>query len=240
MLLCASSVEPESVSRFPPARFYLDLASLFIDSSVDSDSLLQSLEKCPVCDSPKSSKRRFCSRACLKKGYGLGLVKNAGLFKRGSISLNKGKTLESWVGEERAREIRARMSANSLAKAPQLRRLNEDPGIVARRIQSRKSHDIVVKWLADKLRERGCRVFTLSEYIKEKRIPDAIVFDGKNLIALEVETEKRWKPSHASTEDRLSRLNSLCRFFDKTKVVFPSAGGPIDNTESAYLKHILS
>jgi len=176
----------------------------------------------------------------LKEGYRLGMVTNSGLFKRGSVSLNKGRTLESWVGEDRAREIKAKMSANSLTKAPFLKKLNDDPGIVARRIQSRKSHDIVVQWLADRLRAKGCRVFTLSEYIKEKRIPDAIVFNGKDLIAVEVETEKRWKPSHASTEDRLSRLNSLPHFFDRTKVVFPSSAESIDDVGPAFLTHILT
>lgn len=99
---------------------------------------------------------------------------------------------------------------------------------------------MVVQWLADRLREKGCRVFTLSEYIREKRVPDAITFDGKELIALEVETEKRWKPSHASTEERLCRLNSLAHFFDKTRVVFPSAKDSIDETGPAFLARVLS
>ncbi|MDE1853638.1 MAG: hypothetical protein KGI38_07820 [Thaumarchaeota archaeon] len=176
----------------------------------------------------------------MKEGYRIGLVKNSGLFKKGSVSLNKGRTLESWVGVDRAREIKAKMSANSAAKAPQLKKLNDDPEIVARRIQSRKSHDLVVQWLADNLRSKGCRVFTLSEYIKEKRIPDAIVFDGNEIIAVEVETEKRWKPSHVATEDRLARLNAMCHFFDKTKVVFPSASDSIDDTGPVFINHILS
>ncbi|HEV2137276.1 MAG TPA: hypothetical protein VGR53_00365 [Nitrososphaerales archaeon] len=170
----------------------------------------------------------------------MGLTKNNGLFKKGSISPNKGRTLESWVGDDRAREIKARMSANSVAKASFLNRLNNDPGILAKRIKSRKSHDTVVQWLADNLRAKGCRVFTLSEYIKEKRIPDAIVFYGQELIAVEVETEKMWKPSHASTEDRLSRLNSLSHFFDRTKVVFPSTTDSVESIGPAFLKHILS
>ena len=170
----------------------------------------------------------------------MGLVSNPGLFAKGSISPNKGRTLESWVGEDRAREIRARMSASSASKAPQLRRLNEDPRMAAKRVESRKSHDAVVLWVAERLRAAGLRVFILSEYVREKRIPDAIVFDGKNLIAVEVETEKRWKPSHPSTEDRLSRLNSLCRFFDKTKVVFPAATDSIDDTGPKFLENILS
>ena len=154
--------------------------------------------------------------------------------------MNKGHTLESWVGDERAREIKAKMSASSIARAPLLRKLNETPGIAAKRVQSRKSHDLVVQWLADGLRTKGCRVFVLSEYVREKRIPDAIVFDGKELIAVEVETEKRWKPSHSSTEDRLVRLNSLCGFFDKTKVVFPAASDNIEITGPDFLRHILS
>src|SRR5690348_7695169 len=102
------------------------------------------MQTCPVCGSLTSGKRRYCSRTCLKEGYRLGLTKNSGLFKKGSVSHNKGRTLESWVGEERAREIKARMSANSAAKAPFLKALNDDPRIVARRIKSRKSHDLVV------------------------------------------------------------------------------------------------
>lgn len=137
-------------------------------------------------------------------------------------------------------EIKARMSASSVARAPQLRRLNEDPGIAAKRVRSRKSHDSVVQWLADHFRAAGCRVFVLSEYVKEKRIPDAIIFDGRELIALEVETEKRWKPSHSATEDRLSRLNSLCGFFDETKVVFPAVSDDVQQTGPAFMKHILS
>jgi hypothetical protein len=198
------------------------------------------LSTCPICGSPKERKKKYCSRACVKEGYRMGLTKNDGLFKKGSVSPNKGRTLESWVGEERAREIKARMSANSIAKASLLNRMNNDPGILAKRLRSRKSHDIVVKWLADNLRARGIRVFTLSEYIKEKRIPDAIAFDGRKLIAIEVETEKRWKPSHASTEERLSRLNSLSHFFDMTKVVFPSISDSVEDTGPAYLRHILN
>jgi hypothetical protein len=168
------------------------------------------------------------------------VIKNSGLFVRGQVSLNKGRTLESWVGEDRAKEIKAKMSVSSVAKSPQLRRLNEDPNILLKRVQSRKSHDAVVDWLSKRLRENGYRVFTLSEYIKEKRIPDAIIFDGKALIALEVETEKRWKPSHAAIGDRLTRLNSLCGFFDKTKVVFPAVADSIDITGPNFMEHILS
>jgi hypothetical protein len=197
--------------------------------------LPSSLHPCPVCGSPVANRNRFCGRKCVKEGYRLGMVINTGNFKKGSISLNKGRTLESWVGEERAKEIRARMSLNSRNKAPQLRRLNDDPAITARRLASRRFHDDVVLWICTRLRSRGSRVFVLSEYVKEKRIPDAIVFDGHRLIALEVETEKIWKPSHASSEERLFRLNSLCGFFDETKVVFPTQGDSLDEIGPSFM-----
>ena len=174
----------------------------------------------------------------MKEGYRLGMVVNPGNFKKGSVSPNKGRTLESWVGEDRAREIRRRMSVSSQKKAPHLRKLNDDPTITSRRLASRHFHDEVVLWLCGRMRAQGAGVFVLSEYVKEKRIPDAIVFDGKRLLALEVETEKRWKPSHASTQDRLSRLNFNCGFFDETKVVFPSIGASLDEIGPEYQVHL--
>jgi hypothetical protein len=196
------------------------------------------MHNCPVCGASIYNKNRFCSRRCVKEGYRSGIVINPGNFKKGSVSLNKGRTLESWVGEERARAIRARMSKNSRNKAPQLRRLNDDPAVAERRKVSRHYHDEVVQWITNQLRSMGARVFVLSEYVKEQRIPDAIVFDGRKLIALEVETEKRWKPSHTSSEDRLSRLNSRCGFFDETRVVFPSVGDPLDRIGPGFLVHL--
>jgi hypothetical protein len=196
------------------------------------------MHPCPACGVRITSKNKFCSRRCVKEGYRLGMVVNSGNFKKGSVSPNKGRTLESWVGEDRAREIKERMSASSRNKAPQLRKLNEDPTITSRRLASRHFHDEVVLWLCKQMRGRGARVFVLSEYVKEKRIPDAIIFDGQKIIALEVETEKRWKPSHASTQDRLLRLNSICGFFDETKVVFPSIGESLDEIGPGYLVHL--
>jgi len=105
-------------------------------------------------------------------------------------------------------------------------------------LKSRHFHDDVVLWLANKIRSSGARVFVLSEYVRESRIPDAIIFDGKRLIALEVETEKRWKPSHASSEYRLSRLNSKCGFFDETEVVFPAMGESIGLIGPGYLAQL--
>jgi hypothetical protein len=193
------------------------------------------LHPCPVCGSGIASKNRFCGRKCLKEGYRMGIVINTGNFKKGSVSLNKGRTLESWVGEARAKEIKTRMSLDSRNKAPQLRRLNNAPTITARRLASRHFHDEVVLWLCNRLRFSGARVFVLSEYVKEARIPDAIIFDGKKLVALEVETEKRWKPSHASSEDRLRRLNSKCGFIDETKVVFPTVSESLEKIGPSFL-----
>ena len=210
-----------------PVRYY--------ESSGFLDSLLH---PCPVCGLAIEGKNRFCSRKCVKEGYRLGIVINSGNFRKGSISLNKGRTLESWVGEERAKEIKVKMSLNSRNKAPQLRKLNDDPAITVRRLESRHFHDEVVLWLSNRLRSSDARVFVLSEYVKERRIPDAIVFDGKKLVALEVETEKKWKPSHASNEDRLTRLKSKCGFFDETKVVFPAIGESIDRIGLGFIAHL--
>jgi hypothetical protein len=165
---------------------------------------------------------------------------NKGLFKLGSPSLNKGRTLESWVGEARAQEIKAKMSQNSLSRIEFLKKLNAEPGIIRKRVVSRKFHDEVVLWLATQLRESGVRVFILSEYVRERRIPDAILFGRGRLVALEVETEKRWKPSHPAIEDRLSRLNSACGFFDATALVFPKEGSTLSVVGPEFLKQISS
>lgn len=76
------------------------------------------------------------------------MVIDSGLFAKGSVPLNKGRTSGSRVGAERAREIKVKMPNNSMAKAIRLKKLNDDPTIIPRRILSRKSHDHVVQWLA--------------------------------------------------------------------------------------------
>ena len=132
------------------------------------------------------------------------------------------------------------MSLHSHGKAAQLRRLNDDPGVLERRLKSRAYHDRVVIWIAKKFRDAGARVFVLSEYVKEKRIPDAIIFDRGKIVALEVETEKRWKPSHAASEERLRRLNSLSCFFDVVKVIFPEIGDSLEETGPTFISHIMA
>ena len=196
------------------------------------------MHNCPTCNRRISDQNKFCDRNCVREGYRLGIIINSGNFKKGSVSLNKGHTLESWVGEEKAKEIKARMSLHSRGKAAQLRRLNDDPTVLRRRLKSRAFHDEVVIWLASRLREQGSRVFVLSEYVKERRIPDAILFDGKKLIAIEVETEKRWKPSHQATDERLKRLNSLSNFFDEVKTVFPRMGDPVSEIGPEFISQI--
>jgi len=142
-------------------------------------------------------------------------------FRKGNPSPNKGRTLESWVGEARAQEVRNRMSESSKGKAPQLRRLNEDPEVLAKRKASRRLHEATVQELVKEFRKLGWRCYTLSEYVKETRKPDAILFDGRELVALEVEMKKKWKPTAESMTLRLTDLNDQSRFFDRTSVVFP-------------------
>lgn len=56
--------------------------------------------------------------------------------------------------------------------------------------------------------------------MKEDRTPDAIVHDGHELVALEVEQVKRCKASLEAVNERLSESNSHSRFFDRTRVLF--------------------
>jgi hypothetical protein len=164
---------------------------------------------------------QFCDRACVAEAYRKGIIANKGSFRKGVPSLNKGRTLESWVGKERAEEIKRRMSENSKGKASQLRRLNSDARTLEKRKISRRFHEATVQNLVKEFRKLGWRCYTLSEYVKEVRTPDAILFDGKELVALEVELQKRWKPTEESMTRRLTDLNHSSGFFDRTSVVFP-------------------
>src|SRR5438552_4602213 len=137
----------------------------------------------------------FCSKKCYGEGYRRKIITNRAWFIKGQQSPNKGRTLESWVGEGRANEIRAKMSANSKGKAQFLKELNKNKDFVAKRLASRWIHDRIVKAIIDDLRAKGRRCFILSEYVREKRIPDAIILDGDKLFALEIEQEKRYKPT---------------------------------------------
>ena len=62
---------------------------------------------------PKKNSK-FCNRECYAEGYRKGVITNRGLFKEGMPSINKGKIVESRVGEERAADIRMTMSRNSI------------------------------------------------------------------------------------------------------------------------------
>jgi hypothetical protein len=164
---------------------------------------------------------KFCHRVCYAQAVRDGVVPNKGRLRKGNPSPNKGRTLESWVGEERALEIRTRMSESSIGKAPQLRRLNEDAEVLAKRKASRRFHEATFQELVKEFRKLGWRCYTLSEYVKETRTPDAILFDGRALVALEVEMKKKWKPTAESMTRRLTDLDDQSRFFDRTSVVFP-------------------
>lgn len=131
------------------------------------------------------------------------------------------------------------MSKNSKKKAGILRELNKRPDVLEKRQSSRKFHEAVVKSLVDGLRNLGWRCYTLSEYVKEERTPDAILFDGKELVALEVELQKRWKPTEESMIQRLSDLNRSSNFFDRTKVVFPKEGTEMTELISSLLGAIV-
>ena len=89
---------------------------------------------------------------------------------------------------------------------------------------SRQVHEDVVVRLVGALRATGLTRFTLSEYAREARTPDAIVFDGHKLLALEVEREKRYEASHESISERLSVLNAQSGFFDETFTLFVPNG----------------
>lgn len=174
-----------------------------------------------------ATNKKFCGRRCYADAYRRGLITNRAWFQKGQRSLNKGRTLESWVGEERARQIRKRMSINSKKKAEFLRLLNTNKEFLTKRAASRKIHEHVVKAIIDELRARGRRCYILSEYVREKRVPDAIVFDQGKLIALEIEMEKRYKPSAPAIAERLRSLNELAKFFDETRVLFISPSKPL-------------
>lgn len=203
------------------------------------------MNTCLVCGSVLNRlQERFCSKACYFQAYRLRLLHNNGWFKKGMPSINRGRTLDSLVGEERARAIRQKMSINSKKKADQLRRLNQNLELLRRRSESRKFHDRTVRDIAVALRGEGKKCFVLSEYVKEKRIPDIIVFDANKLIALEVELEKKWKPSNATIVERLSSLNAASSFFDRTEVIFvtrddrpgPTYDGPLPSREETPVK----
>jgi hypothetical protein len=114
------------------------------------------------------------------------------------------------------------MSQNSKKKAPFLQQLNQDKSILEKRKVSCRFHEAFVEATVAEMRKKGMRCFILSEYVKEERMPDAILFDGKELVALEVEQQKRYKPTQPAMVSRLEYVNSLANFFDRTIVIFPN------------------
>ena len=188
-----------------------------------------SLGSCGICGKGLEERdAKFCSRDCYTEARRRGIIHNKGQFVKGQVSPNKGRTLESWVGKERAAEIRARMSRNSKKKGDFLRSLNISGDVLRKRKVSRWFHEDVVQRMVDGLRGEGWRGYILSEYIREKRTPDAILFNGKELVPLEVELRKKWKASEESMTSRLADLNGASSFFDRTVTVFPSQGDDLE------------
>lgn len=131
------------------------------------------------------------------------------------------------------------MSINSKKKAEFLRQLNTNREFLTKRAASRKIHEQVVKAIVDELRARGRRCYILSGYVREKRVPDAIVFDDGKLLALEIEMEKRYKPSAPVIAERLRSLNGLAKFFDETRVLFISPSKPLKGVVNDCLKALI-
>jgi len=132
------------------------------------------------------------------------------------------------------------MSLSSRKKAPHLRLLNEDKLYLAKRRASRQVHEHVVAELVSALRGMGMKCYVLSEYVKETRTPDAIVFNGKKLVALEVEQEKRYKPTNNAVAERLSDLNALSGFFDFTETVFVPKDVAVQELAKAVARRLVS
>lgn len=163
--------------------------------------------------------RKFRSRTCYGEAYRRRTNTNAGWFKKGQDSLNRGHTPECWLGKERASEIKPRMSLNSKG-AESLRRLGRNPSVRKKRADSRHVHEEIVRSLVMALRAKGQRCYILSEHVKEERTSGAIPFDGKELVAIEVVREKQYKASHEAIPERLETLNGKSGYFDRTQVVF--------------------
>jgi hypothetical protein len=143
-----------------------------------------------------------------------------GRFLKGVPAFNKGKTLEDLYGEERANEIRARLSEHSKKKGDLLRALNKNPEYLTKRVISRKRHEEKVRELLENLRKNNERVFALSQYCKDEKQPDLILFKDGKLIAIELEARKKYKPSEKTIISRYERMHKKHGFFDEVRVIF--------------------
>jgi hypothetical protein len=95
------------------------------------------------------------------------------------------------VGDERAADIRGE-DVKRLQREGRLPRDRSTPEATSFRREGSLA-GFMEAFVGD-LRQEGRRRCVLSEYVEEKRTPDAVLFDGKELVALEVELQKLWEP----------------------------------------------
>lgn len=89
-----------------------------------------------------------------------------------------------------------------------------------KREQSRRKHEEKVAQIVREMRAEGERVFALSQYEKEAKQPDIIHFKNGKLVAIEVESEKTYKPSKETVERRYRRAHTKNGFFDDVEVIW--------------------
>lgn len=141
-----------------------------------------------------------------------------GRFTKGNIPNGKGKTLEEFVGEKRAKEIKEKMSKRGKKKRFGLAKLNKDPVALKKRTKSRAIHEDKVIGLGKALRNLSNKVLVTSNWSHEAQ-PDLILIKDGKVIAIELESQKKWKPSFKTIKRRKEALHSKSQFFDKVKVV---------------------
>jgi len=110
------------------------------------------------------------------------------------------------------------MSLNSQKKGTFLKNLNLDKEYLEKRRTSRKLHDQLVGRVGELLRTEGERIFIISQYVKDAQ-PDIIWFKDGKLIAIEIESKKRYKPSEKTIKKRKENLHFKNNFFDKVKTI---------------------
>jgi len=110
------------------------------------------------------------------------------------------------------------MSLNSQKKGTFLKNLNLDKEYLEKRRTSRKLHDQLVGRVGELLRTEGERIFIISQYVKDAQ-PDIIWFKDGKLIAIEIESKKRYKPSEKTIKKRKENLHFKNNLFDKVKTI---------------------
>jgi hypothetical protein len=87
------------------------------------------------------------------------------------------------------------------------------------KMTARRYHEEVVAWKEKKLRELGYRTFNTSNYTRHNRIPDIIaISSGGKILAIELESVRRYKSSIDSLRKKYVSLLGEERFFDDVMV----------------------